>query len=448
MRATFWIALLLAAGPLGAADAADAWQAVAYPYTGRIFDMTIEGGTLWMSTQGDGLVGYDGMTWMAHRASAGGIRLDNWNYTVFVDAAGDKWVARDGSETVDRLNDGGTLADTSDDVWTYYSHPTELVNFRVFSMAEDAHGTKWFGMRDEDHYLPGIVECLVDNDPSTTADDEWYHFDNAWSPDSTRFSDDDVRALAVDQAGRLWIGYYATGVDVWGYGNLDTFADDTWAHYAVGTGLPSALVHTLHVGPDGRVWAGTLGGLAVYSPSTGSWTTVSGLPGTQVRAIAADAQGHIWVGTDAGVAMLYGSGAVGLTFGTGDGLPYGTVQALAVEQSTGRVWALTSDPSTQATAIAYYDSGFGPQAGLVYVYPNPWKAAEATGPMNVFGVPDGSSVDVYDITGQRVRELDRSEPYAWDTLDRRGYEVPSGVYVVRVETPSGDRFFVKAAIVR
>lgn len=448
MRATCWIVIALIAVSSGGAAGSAAWQTLSYPYTHRVFDMTSEGGTIWLSTHGDGLVGYDGMGWVSHVAADGGIRMNEWNYTVFADAAGDKWVTRDGDQTVDRLDDAGTLSDKSDDRWTYYSHPAEFAHYRVFSMAEDADGNKWFGMRDEDHNIAGTVECLVEHDDTTTVDDEWFHFDNAWTPDSTSFSGDDVRAVAVDHSGRLWIGYYASGVDVWDFGSLDGFADDWWAHHTVGGGLPSDLIHTIHVGPDGRVWVGTLGGLAVYTPGGGTWATIGGLPGTQARAVDTDAQGHVWVGTEDGVAMLYSSGVVALTFGVEDGLPDGAVDALTVDESSGRVWVLTSDQATQATSISYYDSGFTPQGGLVYVYPNPWKAAETTEPLNVFGVPDGSTVEVFDITGQSVRELGRTEPYQWDTLDDNGHEVPSGVYVLKVEIPSGDRIFVKAAILR
>jgi len=448
MRAASWIALMLAAFCAGTAGATDEWRTLLYPYSNRIFDMAIEGGTIWMSTQGDGLVGHDGTMWVRHLAAAGGIRQNYWNYTVFVDAAGDKWITRDGDQAVDRLDDAGTMTDTGDDRWRYYSHPAELMHYRVFSVAEDGDGNKWFGMRDENHNIEGTVECLVEHDPSTAADDEWFHFDNAWSPDSTEFSDDDVRAVTVDGLGRLWVGYYSTGVDVWDPGDLRTFADDAWAHYGLGTGLPSMLVHTLHTAPDGRVWVGTLGGLAVFDPQGATWTTVTGLPGTQARAIDSDAQGHVWVGTDQGVAMLYSNGAVAFSFGVDDGLPDRIVDALAVDRASGRVWALTSDPSTQATTIAYFDSGFGPQAGLVYAYPNPWKGSETAEPLSVFGAPNGSVVEVFDITGERVRTLAATEPYEWDTLDDDGFEVPSGVYVIRVEPPSGETALVKVAVVR
>jgi len=454
MRRSICLALGLTLGCAAAADA-DAWQTLSYPYENRVFDLAIEGSTIWLATHGDGLVGYDGTTWVAHRSVDEGIRQDDWNYTLFVDAASDKWIGRDGDQTVDRLDDAGTFENKSDDTWTYYSHPTELEHFRVFSMAEDGSGNKWFGMRDENHYIPGTVEFLLENDPDTQSDDDWFHFDNAWTPDSTSFSDDDVRAVAVDGEGRLWIGYYATGVDVWDHGDVlvhaDTtwaYADDDWRHYDVGSGLPSNLVHTIHAGPDGRVWVGTLGGLAVYDPASDSWSTITGLPGSQARAIDTDAQGHVWVGTDDGVAMLYASGAVALTFGVEDGIANELIDALAVDRQDGRVWALSTDQATQETALSYYDSGFGPQSGLMYVYPNPWNASETSQALSIFGVPEGSKVEVFDIAGERVRELGRTEPYTWDTLDADSLEVPSGVYILRVETPAGDLVFVKAAVLR
>ncbi len=95
MRATFWIVVLLMPRARQGVGST-AWNTLSYPYDDRIFDLAIDGSTIWMSTQGDGLVGYDGMAWVKHVAADGGLRLDEWNYTVFADAAGDKWVTRDG----------------------------------------------------------------------------------------------------------------------------------------------------------------------------------------------------------------------------------------------------------------------------------------------------------------------------------------------------------------
>ena len=55
----------------------------------------------------------------------------------------------------------------------------------------------------------------------------------------------------------------------------------------------------------------------------------------------------------------------------------------------------------------------------------------------------------FDIAGEKVRELPSTrEPFRWDSLDADLNEVPSGVYIIRVETPSGEQLFTKVAIIR
>jgi hypothetical protein len=449
MRSIVWIAALAALVVAPSAGRGDGpWHGIVVPNSPKVLGMAIDRSTVWLSTQADGLIGYDRNLWVLHRQEEGGLRANNWNYTVFVDSRGRKWVTRDDNMAIDRLDDAGTYSYLDDDTWTYYSYPTELANKRVFSTAEGAEGEMWFGMRDENHSRPGTLELFIDGSDTTTIDDQWFHFDNVWTPDSTSFSDDDVRALAVDRAGRLWIGYYSNGVDVWDYGDYRTFSDDEWHHYTQADGLPSDLVHTLHVQPDGRVWVGTLGGLAVFNPSDGAWTRVEGLPGLQVLAIASDAQGHTWVGTDDGVAMLYTSGTVAVTYGTDDGIANPRVTSLVVDASHGTIWGVSEDEETGNTSLDVFDSGFGPQSGVFYLYPNPWREGQSTGPITIFGPPDRSKVEVLDLAGDKLRELASREPYTWDTLDGSENEVPSGVYVVRIETPAGDVTFLKAAVVR
>jgi len=439
------MAVLVSCAPPAAAGE---WTTLTLPNNAIVYDMDIQGDTIWMSTHRSGLLGYDGDLWVVHLSAEGGIRTNNYNYTVQVDSNGDKWVGRDDADAVDRLDDAGTYTDKTDDIWTYYDYQEELENRRVFSMVEAPQGGMWFGMRDENHNRLGTVELLIENDDTTTDDDVWYHYDNAWTPDSTDFSDDDVRALAIDDPGRLWIGYYATGVDAWDYGNPALYADDSIVHYSSDNGLPSNLVHTLHVGDDGRVWVGTLGGLAVYDGRTDSWRTIEGLPGLQARAIDTDALGHVWVGTENGVAMVYGNGSVAVTYGTEDGIPNDLISEIAVDRENGVVWAVSVDEATQATSLSFLESGYGSSMTNVFAYPNPWKEGRDAPEITVFGAPEGADVTVIDVSGQELRKLRSTEPYVWDTLNGAGNEVSSGIYVVRVETPEGEVLFTKVAVIR
>jgi diadenosine tetraphosphatase ApaH/serine/threonine PP2A family protein phosphatase len=442
LRTTFLMLLLAVSGQ------AASWERVPIPNAPQILDADIEGSTLWLSTHGFGLAGYSKGLWVFHVMADGGIRQDTYNYRVYVGPSGDKWIGRDGPQTVDRLDDAGTFANKSDDRWWYYSYPAELANSRCFSIVGARPGFMWFGMRDDAHNHLGTLELMVENSDTTSADDVWYHYDNAWTPDSTRFTDDDVRALDVDQAGRLWIGYHAAGVDVWDYRNPAVFADDSWVHYSVDDGLPSELVQAIHVDAHDRVWVGTLEGLAVFDPAGGTWNTIEGLPGSEALTIDEDARGHIWVGTDEGVAMVYPSGRTAETYGVADGLPSPYVQNVVVDRSDGTVWAVCVDEGSLATSLASFDSGMGPPPRTYYAYPNPWKEATADGPMSFYGVPDASEVAVFDLLGEEVRRLPSTEPYVWDTLDAQGNKVASGVYVVRIDPPDDPVSLLKVAVIR
>ncbi len=446
MRSVLLALAILAATLSGATSAALAgdWETVDTPNDVKIFDMCIEGGTIWLSTHGEGLAGYDGNSWVTHKVADGGIRKDSWNYRVYVDSEGRKWVTRDGEETIDCVDDNGTFADKTDDSWSYYSYPADLANKRVFSAAEDLSGRIWFGMRDENHSGIGTLELFVDHGDSV----EWVHYDNAWTPDSTHFSDDDVRALVVDQDGRLWIGYNAAGIDVWDYGDPLVFADDTWIHYSDENGLPDAQIHTLAVGSDGRIWVGTLGGLGVFNPSSGSWATVEGLPGTQVRAVSEDAQGHMWVGTDEGMAMLYGNLGVAFTYDESDGLVDERIDHVVADRTTGNVWAVSVNELIDDTSLNLLRSGITAESGHLFVYPNPWREGQSAQMVQIYGAPEGSHVEILDLSGQSMAKLEPNEPYIWDSLDSAFNEVPSGVYILRVALPNGSVEFLKVAIIR
>ncbi len=458
-RHVTWLALALAlslAGTAVGAAVGDLWTTVEVEGDPWILGVDTGGETLWLTTREDGLYGHDGSAWVHHTRAGGGLRQDRFAYAIFVDAEGHKWIGRDSSfsppddPTVDRLDDGETLTYTGDDVWTYYSWPHEFVNNRVFSMAEDDDGNMWFGMRDENGDNEGIVELLVENDPSTTDDDDWYRFDSEeLDPYVTYFLNDDVRALADDRHGRLWIGYYREGIDVWTYGDITTSDDDAWVHYSTANVLPNNFIEALHVAQDGKVWIATQGGLVVHDPSDDSWLTIAGLPGTEARWVDSDVLGYVWVATDDGVAMLYSNGTLAATYGMEDGLADASVTRIAAERVSGRIWAVTVDAASAGTTLNRFDQGFGAEANPFFVYPNPWKGGAAREAMTVFGVPDGSTVEVFDLTGERVRRFTTSTlPVLWDTLNDDDFEVPSGVYIVKATSPDGQEFFTKAAIIR
>ncbi|MEA3408986.1 MAG: two-component regulator propeller domain-containing protein, partial [Candidatus Eisenbacteria bacterium] len=393
----------------------------------KILDIDMDGGAVWFATQNDGLIAYDGTTWILHTAADGGLRSNSWHNTILVAPSGDKWTCKDYLLTVDRVDDGGTFTDKTDDTWTYYNQPDQLSSSRVFSMAEDANGNMWFGIRDENMDQPSSLELLIENDPSTPTDDEWLTY--AQSDDLAGFFTRDVRELAVDGRGRLWIVYYLQGVDVWEFGDYYTYEDDTFVHYGLAEGLPSNVIHAVLTAADGRVWLGANNGLAVLDAGGEAWTVFGDLGADRITDVAEDVQGHIWAATEQGVAMLYSSGELARFYTTADGLKDDLVQLIEVDHTDGTVWAVTEDLSTGETSLNRLESGYGPDSDI-FAYPNPWKKGESTEFIKIQGVPEGCAVEVFDITGQKIRRLEAArEPYVWDSLDADLNEAPSGVYV-------------------
>jgi ligand-binding sensor domain-containing protein len=93
--------------------------------------------------------------------------------------------------------------------------------------------------------------------------------------------------LVIDREDRVWTAH-SDGVRVL----TETGEKSTWLLYTQAHGLPSDDVQALAVDQAGRVWAEARGNLAVFNGSV--WTLVETLPGRSVSALTADSVGHIW----------------------------------------------------------------------------------------------------------------------------------------------------------
>lgn len=106
----------------------------------------------------------------------------------------------------------------------------------------------------------------------------------------------DVRGVAVDSLGQLWVATLAGAV-------CET--KDGWKFYTKSEGLPYNDFTTIQAGPDGEVWFGTHLGVVRFDGK--SWEYRQGkrwLPGDDVRGIAVDEQGKAWFATDGGVGLI------------------------------------------------------------------------------------------------------------------------------------------------
>lgn len=158
----------------------------------------------------------------------------------------------------------------------------------------------------------------------------------------------ELRALNLDQFGKLWIGTYKNGVyrytpstntfihldDSLGLSHpevLEIFKDrdqNIW----VGTGngvnlwdedkqqfisfthdknkadsLLGNIVQDVHQSSDGKIWIATQKGLNLYQPETKGFKHFgreNGLPTSLIRAIGDDKSGHLWLTTNKGISKL------------------------------------------------------------------------------------------------------------------------------------------------
>lgn len=136
----------------------------------------------------------------------------------------------------------------------------------------------------------------------------------------------------------------AEGTDVWvgrKSGALTRISKEGVRTYGSG-GRGDPPIYAVHVGADGAVWAGTLGGGLQRLEDGGSatYTTKDGLPSDTVSSIADRADGSVWVGTPAGLGAL--SAGRWRAYTTRDGLPSDEVNCL-LEDSTRTLWIGTGD---------------------------------------------------------------------------------------------------------
>jgi hypothetical protein len=190
----------------------------------------------------------------------------------------------------------------------------------------------------------------------------------------------------------LWIGTEDNGL--W---RLDLKADASksasWRQFTAAD-TKTQDVYAIALDAAGRIWVGTLNqGVSVYNGKEWrNYGVIDGCSGERVFAIAADSdpkRGTVWIGTDHGLtswtpAPLSKSGeapatdhAPGMwrTYTRGDGLPSDQIYAVAVDRKNGRVWVGTecdglawSDPPYQhwrcVRAAAEMSGDEGEAAGL------------------------------------------------------------------------------------
>ena len=172
---------------------------------------------------------------------------------------------------------------------TRYVHrsgdPATIVNDEVWAMAEDDAGSLWLGTNAGlDRFDPAAGRVTAHQDTPRGEDTR----DNAG-----------VRALLFDRAGNLWVG------DLAGLRLLPKGGDRLARVRPDDIGLRHDGVLALHEDARGMIWMGTYGGgLKRLDPKTGALTIYTDFASNVIYGVRPDAQGRLWVSTNHGLARF------------------------------------------------------------------------------------------------------------------------------------------------
>jgi diguanylate cyclase (GGDEF)-like protein len=202
-----------------------------------------------------------------------------------------------------------------------FLHNTTPAVISAMAVTQDAQGFLWVGTQAGLARWDGFRARTYLADPATPG----------------ALTDNYVRALEVDRAGRLWIGTSA--------GGLVRYDPATDGFVAVGADLGWLGADIGALAPDGGsgLWVGAGTALARLDPASGTLRRDPAAPpqGGTVTALLQDRRGMLWVGTGAGLAQRPANGGAFATVA----LPAQDGVAPAVttlyEDSAGRVWVGT-----------------------------------------------------------------------------------------------------------
>jgi len=148
-----------------------------------------------------------------------------------------------------------------------------------------------------------------------------------------------VRAITQDGKGRIWVGYYGNGIEVF-TPDMKSVTHLTSSPSSKHVSLPSNSINHLFIDSQLRIWAASNEGAICFS--NGKWDIFKvygkeeGLNNEHVRALAEDKQHNIWMSTNRGISCLTATGKI-LNFTNKDNVPLANFNDGSVTQQNGGV---------------------------------------------------------------------------------------------------------------
>lgn len=275
--------------------------------------------------------------------------------------------------------------------------------------------------------------------------------DGTWQSFTVPFflTENATAGIVIDDAGQKWIvSPKENGLLVLNDNNtISNTADDRWKLYRVGPGsgnLPSNDVRAIAKDKSGFLWVGTANGIGViqcpesaFNPGCDAvWPVIKEgafasylFKGEQVRSIAVDGADRKWIATPNGAWLVNRDGDAVLAHFTESNSPLlsNDVKSIAVNGQTGEVFFATAKGMISfrggATEAAETKSD-------VLVFPNPVPPGY-TGTIGIRGLPENSIVKITGTDGRLVYQTRSLGGQAtWNGRNYRGQQAATGIYLV------------------
>jgi hypothetical protein len=229
-------------------------------------------------------------------------------------------------------------------------------------------------------------------------------------------------------------------------------------------GLPTNSVRTLAKDRNGAIWVGTDAGPTVFDNPYGAFdATIDAQPpllnrrrllsNEVITAIAVDGGNRKWLGTRNGLYLVAPDGSQLLETFTAQNspLPINTVQTLAIEPVSGKLFIQTGTDNRAYGLVSYQGTATEPAEALtsITIFPNPVRP-DFSGTVGIRGLTENATVKILDAGGQLVYET-RSQggTATWNLIDYKGRQAQTGIYLIIVIMANGTEGLKgKLAVVR
>lgn len=189
-----------------------------------------------------------------------------------------------------------------------YTSQNGLSGNEPFRLFEDSRGDIWISI------ISGPADSYLNRFEPATGKFHPYPQDIAMRADSA------PTAFQEDGKGNFWIGFY--------WGGLSRYRNGKFEPFTKADGVPAGLIRALHLDQRGRMWiASSEGGLgriddpAQDRPAIQRYTVKEGLSSDQITCITEDQWGRIYIGTGIGIDRLDPETGRIKRFTMADGLP-------------------------------------------------------------------------------------------------------------------------------